>query len=418
MLRLAHHLQPLDRKELLQPFAKFCKRERFGQPAPSARALAFGVRQDGCDAAQAKPAAKRWFTPLKGRIERRVRTIDGDACGDQVQQQSADRRVRRQPLDRRKWHGMMGDDQIDARFDGLGRAGRRDRQAGHQLLDALRAMADQQPDIVPFLGQSEGGNLFKKRSDGGDVGHGCQKKDLKIVCVCLLTNVQHLLRLSLIAAGNIFGSARMDIPSSEVVKVIYALLPGFVAAWIFYALTAYPRLSPFERTVQALIFTGIIQVISLVLRELMFLFGAKCCLGVWTDNVSFVTSIIIAILFGLSFSASANNNWIHPWLQRWRITKQPSYPSEWFTAFNEYEQYVVLHLTGSRRILGWPCEWPNCCDSGHFVLMNASWLSDENVATPLENVQVILIPAKDVEMVEFLETTSGFADKKQEQSTQ
>jgi hypothetical protein len=207
-----------------------------------------------------------------------------------------------------------------------------------------------------------------------------------------------------------------DFPISEVVKVIYALLPGFVAAWIFYALTAYPRLSPFERTVQALIFTGIIQAISLVFRKLMFLLGAKCCVGVWTDNASFVTSIIVAILFGLLFSASANNNWIHPWLQKWRITKQPSYPSEWFSAFNEYEQYVVLHLTGSRRIIGWPREWPNECDSGHFVLMNASWLSDENVATPLENVQVVLIPAKDVEMVEFLESTSGSGDSGPQQS--
>ena len=150
----------------------------------------------------------------------------------------------------------------------------------------------------------------------------------------------------------------MDIPSSEVIKVVYALLPGFVAAWIFYALTAYPRLSPFERTVQALIFTGIIQVISLALRGLMFVLGAICCLGVWTDNVSFVTSIIVAIIFGLLFSASANNNWIHPWLKEWRITKQPSYPSEWFSAFSENQQYVVLHLTGSRRILDGPVNGP------------------------------------------------------------
>ncbi len=47
----------------------------------------------------------------------------------------------------------------------------------------------------------------------------------------------------------------MNLPSSEVLKVIYALLPGFVAAWIFYGLTAPPRQSPFERVVQALIFT-------------------------------------------------------------------------------------------------------------------------------------------------------------------
>ena len=35
-------------------------------------------------------------------------------------------------------------------------------------------------------------------------------------------------------------------------------------------------------------------------------------------------------------------------------------------------------------------------------MMNASWLSDENDPTPLANVHMILIFAKDVEMVEFL----------------
>ena len=106
------------------------------------------------------------------------------------------------------------------------------------------------------------------------------------------------------------------VPSSEIVKVIYALLPGFVTAWIFYALTAYSRLSPFKRTVQALIYTGIVQAVVLVFRELMFLFGVKCCFGEWTDNVAFVTSIIFAVLFGLLFSASVNNNWFHPVLQK------------------------------------------------------------------------------------------------------
>jgi hypothetical protein len=206
----------------------------------------------------------------------------------------------------------------------------------------------------------------------------------------------------------------MDIPSSEIIKVVYALLPGFVAAWIFYALTAFPRLSPFERTVQALIFTGILQAAVLIFRELMFLLGGICRLGEWTDNVSFVTSIVFAIPFGLLCSASANGNWLHPLLQKWRITKQPSYPSEWFSALAGNPRYVVLHLTGSRRIFGWPYEWPNHCDSGHFVLTDASWLSDDNSPTPLENVQMILIPAKDVEMVEFLKFASESANTTEE----
>ena len=96
LLRLAHHLQPLDREELLQPLGKFAERERLGQPAPSARALAFRrAARSGAMPRRPSPAASRWLTPSRGRIERRVRTVHGDARGDQIQQQSADGRVGR-----------------------------------------------------------------------------------------------------------------------------------------------------------------------------------------------------------------------------------------------------------------------------------------------------------------------------------
>ena len=95
----------------------------------------------------------------------------GDASGDQIQQHAADRRVGGQPLHGRKGDRVMRDDQFGAGLDGFRGAGRRDRQAGHHFRDAPVAMADQQPDIVPILGQSEGGELFKERSDRGDGGH-------------------------------------------------------------------------------------------------------------------------------------------------------------------------------------------------------------------------------------------------------
>jgi hypothetical protein len=198
----------------------------------------------------------------------------------------------------------------------------------------------------------------------------------------------------------------MDIPSSEIIKAVYALLPGFIAAWVFYGLTAHRRLSPFERTVQALIFTGIIQAIVLAFRELLFLLGNICALGAWSDSSSFVASVIWAIFIGVCFSALANKNWCHKWLRKWGMTQRTSFPSEWFSAFSQEQRYIVLHLVGNRRLYGWPYEWPDHCDSGHFVLMDAEWLSDDGKSTPLTTVQKILIPAKDVEFVEFIKSES------------
>ena len=106
-----------------------------------------------------------------------------------------------------------------------------------------------------------------------------------------------------------------DMISSELVKVIYALLPGFITAWIFYGLTAHRRLSPFERTVQALIFTGIIQSLVVLFRGFLLLLGKIHIFGEWTDNISFVTSIILSIILGLIFSLFANKDWFHKFLR-------------------------------------------------------------------------------------------------------
>ena len=54
----------------------------------------------------------------------------------------------------------------------------------------------------------------------------------------------------------------VDWASSEIVGVLTFLLPGFVAAGIFYSLTSHPKPSAFDRTVLALIFTVVGQTLT------------------------------------------------------------------------------------------------------------------------------------------------------------
>ena len=44
--------------------------------------------------------------------------------------------------------------------------------------------------------------------------------------------------------------------------VLTFLLPGFVAAAVFYSLTSHPKPSNFERVVQALIFTIVVEAVG------------------------------------------------------------------------------------------------------------------------------------------------------------
>jgi hypothetical protein len=110
----------------------------------------------------------------------------------------------------------------------------------------------------------------------------------------------------------------------------------------------------------------------------------------------------LAGALGLAIAWMANTDRVHGALRWLGITCQTSFSSEWYGVFLKNKGYVVLHLSGQRRLYGWPEEWPSTPGHGHFVMMQAEWLKDEG---PLRvaGVQRILIRAEDVEMVELME---------------
>jgi hypothetical protein len=212
------------------------------------------------------------------------------------------------------------------------------------------------------------------------------------------------------------------IPLTEIPLVVYALIPGFLAAWVFYGLTAHPRKDSFERTVQALVFTAIIQAITSIVRwGLTSLGKITIVFGTWTPDVALSWSLIVALVFGFFVAALANNNTVHSflWSRDWKFRKRPAwpppsgwistkrtaFPGEWYSAFNtEGHRYIVLTLKDGNRLYGWPEEWPDQPDSGHFVMTEAEWLptKEGDGSVRLDKVSRILVAAADVVRVEFV----------------
>jgi hypothetical protein len=192
--------------------------------------------------------------------------------------------------------------------------------------------------------------------------------------------------------------------AKDFVILLQYLLPGFVAAWIFYSLTSFPKPSQFERVVQALVFTIFVQSLVTVIKKLLLLVGSNWSTFTWNSSSNLIWSIMSALALGICFSYFANNDKIHKKLRDFGITRETSYPSEWFGAFLKKITYVVLHLDGERRLYGWPIEWPSEPEKGHFVLVQASWLDGEN-QIPITGVESIMVNVRDVKMVEFMEKT-------------
>tara|TARA_R100000365_G_C2734414_1_gene64023 strand:- start:189 stop:893 length:705 start_codon:yes stop_codon:yes gene_type:complete len=191
------------------------------------------------------------------------------------------------------------------------------------------------------------------------------------------------------------------LPNSEIVTAIYQLLPGFVSAWIFFGLTSYPRTSPFERVIQALIFTLFAEALAQLTGLALVAIGPHWfTLGPWSPEAAFVWKVLYAILIGLLAASCVNTNRLSKLVPNW-ISQKTFYPSEWFGVFSWNARYVYLHLEGGRRLYGWPEEYPEKHDEGHFVLMKAEWILPDNQRVPLIATERFLIPAKEVCYVEF-----------------
>ena len=191
----------------------------------------------------------------------------------------------------------------------------------------------------------------------------------------------------------------MSWASSEIVGVLVFLLPGFVAAAVFHSLTSHSKPGAFDLVIQALIFTAAGQAIT---SAIVLVFWPEIGNVSWAENCEFILSLVVSILLAGLAAYVLNNDVVHRVLRPIRITRETSYPSEWYSTFARHECYVVLHMKGQRRLYGWPEEWPGRPDEGHFRITEAEWLEGDR-RIPAEGVAAILIPAGEVEMVEFVE---------------
>ena len=196
--------------------------------------------------------------------------------------------------------------------------------------------------------------------------------------------------------------------SNDVVVVLIFLLPGFAATAVFYWLTSHPKPDNFNQVMHALVFTIVVQ----ALAGALVLFGVLD-LVTWTQTTEgdVLVRVLIGIVVGAITVWNSNRDVLHGVLRKFGITRETSYPSELYSAFEHHPDcYVVLHLVGERRLYGWPEEWPRQLERGHYRLLEGEWLTEElqsssSRQTNAEETSVVayVVPADQVEMIEFVQ---------------
>jgi hypothetical protein len=190
--------------------------------------------------------------------------------------------------------------------------------------------------------------------------------------------------------------------SKDVLALLTQLMPGFLTAWVVYGLTTYTKPPQFERVVQALIYSFLVNGLVAILEVTLLFAGKSYKLGNWDKTSEIIASTVIALLLGLLLAYYMRNDSFFSLARRLKLTTRTPFPSEWYGAFAVTPRYLVLHLAGGRRISGYPAEWPTEPTVGHFRLTDAAWIDDKNGEILLDGDESILIEAKQVEMVELL----------------
>ena len=198
----------------------------------------------------------------------------------------------------------------------------------------------------------------------------------------------------------------------------FQILPGFITAAIFYTLTAHPKSTEFERVVQALIFTTILKVLLLPIRLVLLAAGRWFALANWTPDIELAWMVVLALPLGLAFAKMANSDYGHRLARGRGLTTRTSYPSEWYGTFvREGQRWIILHLKQDRRLYGWPEEWPDQADKGHFVIDQPEWVMADSVRVPIHQTIRFLVPASEVERVEFLANSEEMTHTEAETKT-
>jgi hypothetical protein len=199
--------------------------------------------------------------------------------------------------------------------------------------------------------------------------------------------------------------------SKDSIALIGYLLPGLLAAWVLYGLTSDPKPSQLERVIQALIFTFLVHVLLPPLQwSLQWIGSVLGALRPWDDNARDLARLLLALVLGLVLAIYTNTDAVHSWLRSKGLTTRTAYPSEWFSVLSRTVTFVVLHMHDERRLYGWPKEWPNEPDKGHFFILFPSWIKEDGSQLELPGVHGLLVASKDVKWVEFVGQPQGETD--------
>lgn len=189
--------------------------------------------------------------------------------------------------------------------------------------------------------------------------------------------------------------------TNEVIPLIQMLIPGFLMTMTFYWFAEVPKPSQFERTLQALVGTAVIQVLVLGIEFILHWLGTYISVGKWTPTTMNIYTMLMGVGAGLTLAYCCNRDLIYALARRLSLTTKASMEDSIHVYQKLGHAGVVLHLIDERRLMGYIEAFPNNKQTGFFLISNPHWVHDG--MTPCVGTLSMLISSNDVQWVEFLD---------------
>jgi hypothetical protein len=202
-----------------------------------------------------------------------------------------------------------------------------------------------------------------------------------------------------------------DLVSSDILALLYRLLPGFITAAIVYNFTPRTKGGAFERVIEALVYTLLVQILVAPTKWLLLWAGQSWPIAQWTDSSAMTVAVLWAVVLGCFMARWLNREEYPAVLAKLLGSSRTPLPSEWYNALKHNSRWVVLHLHDGRRIYGWAIAWPDSPGEGYFQMTGMEWLGPDDERIPADRTASLLVSVADIRMVEFVKDTDGIGSR-------
>ncbi|PAA01270.1 DUF6338 family protein [Pseudomonas fragi] len=189
--------------------------------------------------------------------------------------------------------------------------------------------------------------------------------------------------------------------SAEIIPVLQQLMPGFLAMIIFYWLAEAPKPTQFERVLQALISTAVIQLLVMGVEKAAYYLGNYYSFGEWSEVSTNVSAIFLAVSIGLALAHLCNSDAIFSVARKMGFTTKASQDDGVHIHKIFSNSGMILHFTDGKRLMGYLDVFPNNKQSGVYLVSNPIWITAD-VRQECPETNTIMISGTDVQWVEFL----------------